>query len=402
MKKTILILDADLRSTLSIIRAIGISNRFTIYTAGPSKLDFCKYSRYTERSFYYHCPKKSTLLFIESLKHIVNKIRPDYIFPCSDVTLYPIYCSKYYEEIKDRLMAPNKEVYMLTFDKKRMNDFVESFDVKTIGAPKRQEKLVIKPRQSRYIVNNQLITGFRRIINSPADREIILKEMKQFDEDPLQQEYIEGRGYGIFAAAKDGVVFSIFAHERIREVPPSGGVSSMRKSIPAHPLLLNSAKKIINQLKWTGVLMIEFKGISEEDAFFMEVNGRPWGSMDLAVASGVNFPKMMCDIFIDQLSIEQLSEQYGSSYQIDVYSRWILGDFSYIFHILRSNISFNEKAKCVTSVLWQKHSHVTYDTFQVKDPLPFLVECAQMLFKFKLKLKLMKGKPGKNTVTDKA
>ena len=51
----------------------------------------------------------------------------------------------------------------------------------------------------------------------------------------LLQERVIGPGVGIFLLLWDGEVRATFAHRRLREKPPSGGVSVYRESIAADP-----------------------------------------------------------------------------------------------------------------------------------------------------------------------
>ena len=108
---------------------------------------------------------------------------------------------------------------------------------------------------------------------------------------PLVQEHIPGDGRGIFVLMNRGRLRAAFSHRRIREKPPSGGVSVLSESVALDPQLLAHAERLLEALKWHGVAMLEFKrdardGVSK----LLEINGRFWGSLQLAVDSGVDFP----------------------------------------------------------------------------------------------------------------
>lgn len=391
MKKTILFLDANKRATLSIIRSIGKRKEYNIICAGKSKLDLCRFSNVTEKYFIYKDPEKNYHVFIESLKLLMGEIKPDYIFPCSDVTLYSIYSSAYYEEIKEKLIAPDKKVYMESFDKKHMNHLAAQCKVRIIEEVSSSAltfPVVIKPRQSRNLVNNKIIFGFREFAYNEAEFINGLKKISHHDQMPLIQKKIQGNGYGLFAATKEGKIFASFAHERIREFPPDGGVSTLRRSKEIHPSLLDASTKIIQRLNWTGIIMVEFKGETEESADFMEVNGRPWGSMDLAVASGVDFPNIMIDIFINKLSYEQLYNKYNKTYIIGCYSQWIVGEIKHVRYLMQLKQPFRNCIKALCQIL-KKHPNVTYDTFRADDPWPFLFE---LLSIFNNKISFIKNK----------
>ena len=75
----------------------------------------------------------------------------------------------------------------------------------------------------------------------------------------LLQQRIVGPGIGIFLLRWDGETRAVFAHRRIREKPPSGGVSVYRESIPADPELVQRSLDLLDGFDWRGVAMVEYK-----------------------------------------------------------------------------------------------------------------------------------------------
>lgn len=366
-KIKILLLDAEARSTLSILRSIGKNYNFELYVAGRNKGDICRFSKYTKKFFLYEDPLNSKDQFLNSLESIIKENNIDYIFPCSDLTFYPICESDFYSTYKDRLIAPDREKYLITFDKRKMNEVTQKCNVLV---PKEYERdalvypCVIKPRQSRFYINDKMVHGFRKFVNDEKEANDFFKAIKNIDNDPLIQEVVKGSGNGIFLASKDGKIFATFAHERIREVPPGGGASTLRKATVVDYKLLESASKLIHELKWSGIAMVEFKG-----DYFMEINGRPWGSMDLAVSSGVDFPSMMIEMFVNKKDISELKLMFNSKYDENHLSKWIEGEFEYISYLKKSNkVTLWTKIKIITLPF----KNVSYDTFKLSDPLPFI------------------------------
>tara|TARA_B100001250_G_scaffold413746_1_gene448921 strand:+ start:599 stop:2284 length:1686 start_codon:yes stop_codon:yes gene_type:complete len=126
---------------------------------------------------------------------------------------------------------------------------------------------------------------------------------------PIIQQKVDGPGQGYFGVFKNGEVIADFMHERVRETPPSGGASSCAKSIYLDDLK-NQGLKIIKELKWSGPAMIEFKRQNDSNRlFFMEINPKLWGSLDLAISSGVNIPQMIANVQLNP-NIEQSTKAY--------------------------------------------------------------------------------------------
>ena len=54
-------------------------------------------------------------------------------------------------------------------------------------------------------------------------------------------------------------LIAAFAHRRLREKPPEGGVSVYRESIPLDSELATAGRRLLEDLNWQGVAMIECK-----------------------------------------------------------------------------------------------------------------------------------------------
>lgn len=74
----------------------------------------------------------------------------------------------------------------------------------------------------------------------------------------------------------------------------------------------------------------------------MEVNTRFWGSLQLAVDSGVNFPRLLWEA---ELAYKDgtLSETTSGGYRIGQRLRWLLGDIDSLYLYLKGRYSLKEK-----------------------------------------------------------
>ena len=107
----------------------------------------------------------------------------------------------------------------------------------------------------------------------------------------LAQEYIAGDGFGFCALYWNGTLRRSSMHRRVREWPPSGGASVCAESLPSAPMLSQAGTTLLDALRWHGVAMVEFKGALEPGALaLIEINAKFWGSHDLSLAAGVDFP----------------------------------------------------------------------------------------------------------------
>jgi hypothetical protein len=105
----------------------------------------------------------------------------------------------------------------------------------------------------------------------------------------LVQEYIGGTGTGLFALYDRGKPQRIFMHERLREQPPSGGISVAARAYYSERLK-ELGLRLLTALNWHGPAMVEFRRSRTTGEFvLMEINGKFWGSLELSLAAGVNF-----------------------------------------------------------------------------------------------------------------
>jgi len=166
---------------------------------------------------------------------------------------------------------------------------------------------------------------------------------------PMIQEFVPGYGCGFFALYQNGVCKRIFMHRRLREKPPTGGVSTCAESI-YDSTLKEYGTRLLDLLGWHGVAMVEFRRDSRDGTYkLMEINPRFWGSLDLALAAGVDFPYYICQM------AQGHELQYSEDYKRGVRYHWPLLELQHVWKqpssltrvvadlvspLVRSNISF--------------------------------------------------------------
>jgi len=230
---------------------------------------------------------------------------------------------------KEKTILPSEESLKKCFDKYQTIQLAKDCDipvpftmhVKTLQELEKVKEIVkfpcvIKPsceleEKFIYYANNQeelynhIVTSFRKL-GENSEHGIIV------------QEYISGVGAGFFALYDKGIPVRIFMHQRLREWPISGGASTAAKAFYSNKLK-KYGLSLLNKLNWNGVAMIEFKYNYYEDEFYlMEINPKFWGSLELALRAGVNFPADMVKIYRGD------SLKYSENYNINQHFYWPL------------------------------------------------------------------------------
>ncbi|HEV2704446.1 MAG TPA: ATP-grasp domain-containing protein [Pyrinomonadaceae bacterium] len=196
------------------------------------------------------------------------------------------------------------------------------------------------------------------------------------DEWPLIQAYAQGRGKGVFALCDNGRVVARFAHERLRDTRPTGSGSSLRRSVLPEPRLIEPAERLLRELRWHGPAMVEFKDDGAGEPCLMEVNGRFWGSLQLAIDAGVNFPLLWVTI----LRGERV--EASGVYAAGVTLRWLWGDIKRFLFILRGapkgyTGEYPSVAQGVRELFGAQPAGTQLEAYRAGDPWPAVGEWVQ-------------------------
>jgi len=146
-------------------------------------------------------------------------------------------------------------------------------------------------------------------------------------ENYLVQEFIPGYGCGFFATYQNGVCKRIFMHRRVREYPATGGVSSCAESF-CDSKLEWYGRRMLDALHWHGVAMVEFRRDSRDGEYkLMEINPKFWGSLDLALAAGADFPGDLCQMALGR------TLAFSDRYERNLRFQWPLSGHGELFHL---------------------------------------------------------------------
>ena len=106
----------------------------------------------------------------------------------------------------------------------------------------------------------------------------------------LVQPLIGGVGEGVFGLATATGVTAWSGHRRVRMMNPQGSGASACVSQPVEPGLRRQVADFLATAGWQGMFMVELLRDRQGAAWFMELNGRAWGSMALARRRGLAYP----------------------------------------------------------------------------------------------------------------
>lgn len=187
----------------------------------------------------------------------------------------------------------------------------------------------------------------------------------------LLQRRIEGPGTGVFLLVWNGRLVASFAHRRIREKPPSGGVSVCAESIVPDPSTLAQSLALLTALQWRGAAMVEFKQDRASGRhYLMEINGRFWGSLQLAVDAGVDFPALLVGAAMGADAAP------AAPYRVGVRCRWWWGEVDHLIARVRrpADAAALGSPLCAVRDFLRPGAGVRNEVLRADDPWPFARE----------------------------
>ena len=349
---TVLVLDADQRSALAVTRSLGSKEDIVVITADSHERALAGASRFSSEYIKSPSVAEEPDNYLSWLAEAIANHRVDLVIPVTEIT------SQFLLMKPDHLTGaklpfPCYDRVLQLADKGRLVRAAAGLDVpapETIHINEISDlnwgevsfPCVIKPCLSHVFDNGNWISTKVEMISSKE------QFMKHFDEHTylkyypfLVQEFITGRGAGVFLLYNRGEIVASFAHNRIREKPPWGGVSVLSESAPEDRQLLEMSKRLLDSAKWHGVAMVEFRITEDGLPYLMEVNTRFWGSLQLAVDSGVDFPGLLW-----KASVNRELEKFPS-YKKGQQLRWFLGDLDRLYIMLKSKDYSKRQKLCM-------------------------------------------------------
>jgi predicted ATP-grasp superfamily ATP-dependent carboligase len=379
----ILVTDGHNRAALAITRSLGRLGHHVM--VGDQRTDsIAQASRYCSERVTYPDPVTSPDAFVDRLATLARQRDVDVLIPVSDIATFMVTgqrerfaCAVPCADAAIVERAANKADIMATAARLGVpvprGVLVTKPDdvpaVEHLGFP-----VVIKPWRSRIRTAAGWASTAVSFADDPGQLAADLTRRPIHEFPLLIQERVSGPGVGVFACYHDGAAVALFSHQRLRERPPWGGVSVLSESTELDPAARDYATRLLDAIGWQGVAMVEFKR-DERDGLpkLMEINGRFWGSLQLAIDAGVDFPALLLQTVQDRAFAPQVP------YRVGLRERWLLGDLDALLAFLRPGanarrLAGRSRARAIGDFLhvWAPDLH--YDNPKIDDVRPFLSE----------------------------
>jgi predicted ATP-grasp superfamily ATP-dependent carboligase len=387
----VLILDGNENQAVACVRSLGRAGH-SVWVGSDAAWAKAGWSRWSRGTIRYVSPKENTDAFVASIVSAVKRIPGALVLPMTERSTLPISLHRdALEAVGGRVALAPHETIVTAFDKAQTTRLAAQLGIATPATELLESRadaasfaarcaypVVLKPSTSEMVV-----AGVMRSTGAPAYARSSEQLLEAYDDltrktsRVLAQEYVEGTGVGYFALMREGELRAEFAHRRIRDVRPTGSGSAVRESTRPDPRVRDAAVSILRALSWHGVAMVEFRRRPDGTPVFLEINGRFWNSLALAVYAGADFPRLLVEM------TERGDVAPATDYRVGVRCRWLLGDARHLVAVLRGRPAgytgaFPGRWATIFEVL-RPVPGTRHDNFTVDDPLPEVGDWLDML-----------------------
>ncbi|MDP9068358.1 MAG: ATP-grasp domain-containing protein [Actinomycetota bacterium] len=114
--------------------------------------------------------------------------------------------------------------------------------------------------------------------------------------------------------------------------PSPPGSSTRARTVPLDPALAGGVQELLNRLGWFGIAELQFMKRSGEAPKMIDLNGRFYGSMSLAISAGIDLPALWASLAVGR-DVPSAVARTGVRYQ------WLHGDLLRALRERRSGLT---------------------------------------------------------------
>jgi predicted ATP-grasp superfamily ATP-dependent carboligase len=312
MMRRVFVTDGAYKHSLAAVRALSSAGyRVTVGERDelPSSRVLSFWSRHCAQRFRYPDPRKSPQATAAVLAEHFSTSHYDAAIPVGLVMVEHFMAHR--RQFAVPLMLPSSDSFGIADDKRLTFAHAAELGIpmpRTLPARRWQElalPLVFKHHKAGA-----------RIVRSELEAASHARDLGDEINEYIVQEFIPGEnGFGYFAIFRDGREAGYFMHERLMQYPKEGGPSVVARAI-RNSRLHELGRTVLESLHWHGVAMVEFKRSDRDGEFYLiEINPKLWGSLDLAIQSGCNFPEWIARTLADPVAPLNNGYREGLTYQ---------------------------------------------------------------------------------------
>ena len=246
------------------------------------------------RVFPVTAPEDDAFACVADLGRLIAELGPAAVLPLDD---HAVWLADHWAQqdpgSSTVLAGPTGKLAQMALDKRQQlasaatAGFAVPASVGAAQAPPGPGPWIVKPGLAVQLADGRLRQPVGRIADTAAE---VRRIAERIGPSAIVQPLIEGTGQGVFGIVTSGGIAAVSAHRRMRMMNPRGSGSSACRSIPLASDLVGPVAAFLAGCDWRGLFMVELLRDRAGRPWFMELNGRSWGSMALARHRGLAYP----------------------------------------------------------------------------------------------------------------
>jgi predicted ATP-grasp superfamily ATP-dependent carboligase len=322
-----LVTDAHLRNAVSGIRGLGRGGT-EVVVVGRSAATAGRWSRYAKVRAVAPDILDDAAGFTQAIVGLAREHGPLVLYPCQEESIEALLDAEMPSEAV--LPWPRADVARTVRDKRRLPELATAAGLRTpaevyrgalgdVTAAIGDFPFVVKP------VDKGQALPYPRTIGSESALEQLLAELPA-EEPVLVQELATGPLTAVVVLLdRDGSLVASFHQEARRTWPPGAGPSTLSVSVVPDRAFAEQCADMLRGAGYWGLAELQFVGTASGPAL-VDVNARFYGSLALALASGVNFPAMWHAVASGEAPAPVRSYRTGVTY------RWLQAELLAAIH----------------------------------------------------------------------
>jgi predicted ATP-grasp superfamily ATP-dependent carboligase len=316
----------DDRKTLAVIRSLGKAG-LQLTLGCDSHRSGALHSRYVHERILLPHLARDIPCYLSALCDILESGSFDAVFPTGDSIVLVLSNHKAELPHPQRLLVPDAAAAAICKDKLLTAEFAAGLGLESPRTicPESREALVqacnalsfpcvLKPRITAGSVGMQFASNPAELLAAYDELPGLVNLGFDFRR-PLIQQKISGEVHEVCALFNRGQVRAVLTQRRLLMFPAAGGAGIYNETTD-EPELKELAIRLLEALQWHGPAQVEFiRDSASGYPYLLEINGRFWGTLGLAIAAGMDFPALACRMAIDGDVEPQWSYRVGQRFR---------------------------------------------------------------------------------------
>lgn len=326
----VLVTNQDHKNALAALRSLG-KKGYNLTGAGQSRWDHGLFSKYADKKLVYPSPESDSAGFRDTLLDYVAREGIDVVLPIgvdvvtvvalnhkefSEVTGVPFGDYGIFEKAHDKSNTMRiAQKNGIPMPKTRFPNSIKDYEgmLDSLDYPH-----VLKARRGSAYSGVSIVRWKGEALekyNELSSRKSGFNAIYDF-EKPIIQEFVPGDIYDVCVLCDRGDLRRALTQVRVKTWPTAGGAGVVNKTTD-NPELIEPTRKLLEKVGWHGVAQVEYKMDAEGNPRLMEINPKFWGTLDLSIQAGMDFPDLACRLALG----EEIGENY--EYRKGLKYRWI-------------------------------------------------------------------------------